>query len=140
MSVGHARRLAHIRKCSIAVVSIEQVGTQAGEVNVRNPVVIVVSDRASAVPAGSSQVRPRGDIRKCPVTVVPQEVVVRAHAPRLRFSRGTVGQKNVRVAVVIVVEETRALAIHIGQVFRHLIAVDDRHGEPGFSRDIRKGR
>src|SRR5712691_12300 len=138
--VGDAGSLAHVRKSPIAVVAIKLVWAEARDVNVGIAVVIVVTHCTAAMPAAGAQVRFSRHVRERAIAVVPQQVVVRMLAAGLGLSRGTVNQIDVLIAVVVIVEETSALAVHFGQVLAFLVATDNLVGQPNLSGDVREKR
>src|SRR5579875_2824077 len=53
--IGYARRLRDIGECPIAVVAIELIRAEAGEVDIRKAVIRVVAHRTAAAPARHPQ-------------------------------------------------------------------------------------
>ena len=103
----HAGRRRHIRECAVAVVLVQEVGAEAGDVEVEIAVAVVVADgdaglvgvlaRAAAVHA-----RLRGHVAERAVTVVAVEHVCRA--------RRAVDEVQILKTVVVVVDPRDARA------------------------------
>src|SRR5207245_6041977 len=70
------------------------------------------------------------------IAVIPQEVVVRMLAGGLSLARGAVNQVDVLEAVVVIVNETGALAVHFGQVLAFLVATGNLIGQPRLSGNV----
>ena len=87
--VGNAGLCGHVGKRAIAIIAIENVAAQTGDVEIGPAVVVVIADRSAHGEAGRSQAGFCGDIGKRAVVIV---VVERARALFAPLSaRSTVG-------------------------------------------------
>src|SRR6185369_3856605 len=138
MRIGDAGGLSHFGERAVAIVAIELVRSEAGCVDVEVPIVVVVANGTSAVPAAVAQMSFEGYVGEGSVAVVPEQVVVGMLVSRLQLSRSAIYQKNVLKTVVVVVKEANPLAIDIYQILAQFVPVDDLARQSGLASDIGK--
>ncbi len=131
--------LRHIGECSVAIVVIENVLAPVGHQQVRESVVVVVAGAAALRPAGSREARAQGHITESSVAVVMVEMADGS----LTFwkSRDTraVGQKNVRPAIAVVIEDNRAVPCGFNdEFFVFITAINIEGVQAGLAGDIFK--
>ena len=80
------------------------------------------------------------DIGKGSVAIVPQQVIVRAQARRLRHSRCSINQEDILKTIVVVIQEARAQSVNVHKVFGGLVPVDQLHLDAGLLSDIGENR
>ena len=94
---------------AVAIVVVERVAVDAGDKDVFVPVVIVIADGDTDIVSGSSEASLFGDVGKRAISVVAEEPVP-IFGRRLLQSDDVrpIGEKNVEVAVMVVVENSDA--------------------------------
>ena len=121
---------------AVAVVVIQRVAIDAGDKDVFISVVVVIADGDADVVAGSGQAGFFGDVGEVALAVVFEEAVVVLRRILLQsLDVGAVGEEDVELAVVVVVEDSHAAGHGFGRVaLGRLIAVepeiDGLEGEP----------
>src|SRR6185312_9681868 len=116
-AVANAGFGRHVRKCTVAVVAVEDVASEAGEVDVGPAIVVVVPDRSAHCVAGARKSGGRSDVGECTVVVV---VVESAGTYFLIDRHGygrSIGEVDVRPAVAIIVQQQHAAAHGFHDVF-----------------------
>ena len=104
-----ARFFRHIGECTVVIVVVEPVLAEVRYINVRPPVVVVVSHDYTEAPAFVRDAGLFRNIRECAVMIVVQQ-----HGARRRFlalQRGesrAIQQVNVQPAIVVVIEQRYA--------------------------------
>ena len=123
----------------VTVVSIENVGTEISDEQVRVSVVIVISHDAAKAPALSRDARRQGHIGECSVAIVPEQIVASAGRhlfPLKLFQCGAVDQVEVGMAVVVEVEPAGAASIHFEDIIFLAAAGNDNRSHSGLPRDV----
>jgi hypothetical protein len=103
-AVGDARLRGDVGKRSVAVIVIEDVAAETGQVEIRPAVIVVVADGAAHREAWRRQARALRHVSESPVVIV---VIERAEAwlPLHRhLDRGRIRKIYIRPAVAIVIE------------------------------------
>ena len=99
----------HIREGAIAVVVVKRIAVNAGDEDVFVPVVVVITDGDTHVIADTSQSGLLGDVREVPLAVVLKKAVrVFRRGLLERLNVRPVGEKDIQLAVVVVVEHGHA--------------------------------
>src|SRR6185369_13053676 len=113
--VGQSGGAGHIREGAVAVVAVEDVLSPAGDEEVLEAIIVIVTDADNAGPACFPQPRTLGYVGESAVAVVLEEPVAGARGGVLQASAGE--QKNIQPAVIIEVEECAAAAESFDNVF-----------------------
>jgi len=104
-----SRLVRDVLEGAVAFVVVEPVAVHAGDENVLEAVVVVVADGDSVVEAGAGEARAFGDVFEVAVAVVLEEAVGVFRGGLLQRSDvGAVGEEDVEMAVVVVVEDGHA--------------------------------
>ena len=109
---GHASLLGHVGKRAVAVIVVKNVAAKVGDEEIVKAVVVVVADATGLSPAGTSQAGLFGDIGEGAVTIVVKQITGGIAVPNRRIKAGSVHQKNIEPAVVVIVEQ-RHPATHL---------------------------
>ena len=136
--IGHSCGFAHFGKRPIAVVAIKLVGTEVGHIQIQVTVIIIIAHRDTAAPGGISQMRLFGNVGESPVTIVPQQVIMRRMGGLLKFAGRPIDQIDILITVVVVIDEGSTFPVDIDQVLRDFIAADDLIRNPCWLGDIGK--
>src|SRR6266851_3265685 len=105
-SAAHAGLVSEVGKSPISVVVKKLIAGDAGKINIRPAVVIVVADGNAHAVAGASQARFVGHVSKRQIMVVAiQAVLVLRTVLFKRWNRGAVDHVDVQVAVAIIVQQ-----------------------------------
>ena len=125
---GDTRFFSCVGKSSVAVIVVEDALTVLGQVNIREPVAVVVPDRhALAVAAACYPGRLR-DIGERPVAVIPVKRVAERRLGVVEIAFSAVHEVDVEPAVVVVVEEGASGAGGLRQIHFRRAAVGVRPG------------
>src|SRR5262249_42320385 len=125
---------------SVAVVAVEDLVAVVGDEQIGVAVVVVVAGADALAPAAAGDAGLRGDVGERAVAVVPIEMAHWCGVVRRRQA-GAVDEKDVRPAVVVVVEDRDAAAGRLEDVLLGALAADDGAGlETGRRRQIAEVR
>ena len=108
MAIGNARFGGDVRECSVAVVVIEDVAAEAGDVKIGPAVVIVVADRTAHGQAGFGQPRFLGHVGEGAVVIVVVENTQCGLAFQSHVDGRRIGEIDVGPTVAIVVKDDHA--------------------------------
>ena len=119
-----------------AVVVVEGVGPDVGDVEIDEPVVVVVGRAGAHAVLGVRDAGPRRRVFEGAVAAVPEEPVARAPGRRRIDERSAVHEKDVLPAVAVVVEEQAAAAHDFRKMAGGAGAVDVAEVDAGARRDV----
>ena len=106
---AHASLIGNIREAAVAIISIQMILRHAGDVNVLPAVVIEITDGDAHIVAVSRQPGLLGNIREGSVMIVVEQAVVVFRGIFFEgWNRRAINEEDVRVSVVVVVDETNA--------------------------------
>ena len=129
----------HFGKRPVPVVAEQRVLPVVADEKVVPAVVVVVAHAARLAPARAPQPRLQRHVGKRAVAVVLEQVADRLLALGKPLQPPAIDQKNVHPVVLVVVEEGRAAAGRLQQIFVAVLAAKDRlHVEPGFLGHVHK--
>ena len=118
---------------------IQPVLAVIGDVEIFPPVVVVISHADALSPARCSEAGLRGYVGESSIVIVTVEVVAGRCFVGGLLKPGSVHQKNVRPAVIIVVEDRYASASSFDDVLLGGDAAENfLHGKAGLFGDIRE--
>jgi hypothetical protein len=120
---------------------VEAVLAVVGDVEVFPSVVVIVADADALAPAGRGQTRLGGDVGEGAVVIVVIQAVGRALPGGKSFELRAIHQKDVRPAVVVIVENCDAGSGGFDDVFFAVDAAESvLRGEAGFLGQVDEGR
>ena len=109
------------------------------DVEVFPTVVVIVADANALSPARCGESGLNGHVGECAVMVVSIETIARTLPGRKSFEPGAIYEKNVRPAVVVVIEDGDASACGLDDVFLGIKAAENiRRGEASLLRVVGK--
>ena len=112
---------------------IEPVLAVVSNVEILPAVVVVIADADALSPTRSGEAGLCSDIRESSVVIVAIEMISRRWSGRKRFEPGSVHQKNIGPAVIVVIKDRDAGAGGLDDVFLGVDAAEDLlHGEARF--------
>src|ERR1051326_5511978 len=143
-AVGDAGFLGYVSESSVAVVAIENVATEAGDVKIGPAVVVVVAHRAAHRElARSRDAGLVGHVGKRSIVIVMVECAARGLALERAFDAGGVSEVNVGPAIAVVINEQHAAAHALDDVLflgrRLVMEVDTSLGRDVYELRHRAG-
>ena len=129
---------AHVVKGPVAIVAVEDVGTEVGHKQVGIAVVVEISDGGPQPVSGLAQAGLFRNIHEFPAAHVPIERVGGNVAQRSAAERRAVDQVNVEQAIAVVVEYREAGADRFHDVLSPRTAVRVHEVDAGFTCDVHK--
>ncbi len=106
----HAGLFGHVGEGAVTVVVVEDVVAKIGDEQIVETVIIVIAHAAALPPAGARQAGLFGDVGKGAVAIVAKQIAGGMAIPQGWIEAGSVHQKNVEPAIVVVVEQRHAAA------------------------------
>src|SRR5580692_6435787 len=116
--MGKARLLSYVRKRTVTIIVIQGVSMHPGDKDVFVSVIIVIADGDPDVKSAPGEPGFFRDVRKRAISVVMEEPIPIFWRSFLQTGYvGTVCEKNVQIAVVIVIKDCNAASHR----FRHVL-------------------
>jgi len=139
-SAGDAGFFADVGESAVAVVVVENIFAEVGDEEIVETVVVVVADADGLSPAGMGEAGFGGDIGEGAVAIIFEEMRGGLLAGGETFEAGSIDEKNVEPAVVVVIVEGDAAACGLEEIFIFVLAAEDGFGvEAGFAGDVEEG-
>ena len=119
----------HVGEGAVAVVVVERVAMNAADEDVLVAVVVVVANGHAGIVAGAREARFLGDVLEGAVAVVVKQAVGVFRRSLLKgLDIGAVGEEDIQLAVVVVVEDGDAAGHRLGRVALRGFAAIQREG------------
>src|ERR1051326_1015382 len=143
-AVGDAGFLGYVSESSVAVVAIENVATEAGDIQVGPAIIVVIAHGAThGELAGRSDAGFISDVGKSAVVIVVIQRAARGLALERAFDAGGVSEVNVGPAIAVVINEQHAAAHALDDVLflgrRLVMEVDTSLGRDVYELRHRAG-
>ncbi len=141
-TVGAPARIPHTRPGSgvgegaVAVVAQEHVRAECGDVGILEAVVVVVGNARPHAPAACPHLAGPGHIVEAPRSVIPEERNHRVAAAAHAWERRAVDDQRIEVAVLVVIEQRGAVAVHLDDVVLRLTSADVQERETRLLRGV----
>ena len=97
-----------IAEAASALVSVEQIGTVIGDIEISIAIVVDVADGDAGAPTGIIDASGAADFSKAALALVVEQGIARARLGLIRRQCGAVDGVEVEAAIVVIVEERRS--------------------------------
>ena len=114
--VSDARLPGHLGEGPVAVIPVEHVRPEVGQIDVRVAVPVVIRNARAHAPAAKGDAGMLRNVGEGPVALVVVQTVGRQATGPERLNRRGVGEIDVKPAVLVVIDESHAAAHRLDQI------------------------